>query len=1003
MTNPLQMNKSIETIFLVPQSIDGVPPQINLQQSSSVGAVQQSTAVPPVPSAFATAAALAAKIIDTKQQQQQLPTVQQPPLSVSAGAIKAVVIHDPVVTLDDADPDLLERKRAELKKELELQLKMETSASRSAKMLSQTGGSSAKEHAHALAMRKRKKMQQSSSSSSSSSSDSSSSDSSSSSSSKESSRRKMKKSSKAMAKRRNSSSSSDEPRVKKSKAKRVCHKKLADPSKLHKSGHSSKKMLAASQKMMRKRSQSPSTARSKRMAMSPSSASRLSHKMAMKSGKLSSADVCVSKHQHRVKEAQLMGRSEKEQLHHAQQRERERERMRSRERGRSRTPKFRAKSRSPKRLSRSREIMHKSPTRGGRLTPTKSRGIVGGGGGSSISSGLRRDRSPEQRSISGSCKKDLKRHASSRERERERLRDKERREREHEAAREKERQEILARCQERQRERERLAREKVRREREEDRISISSKGERLLPRPAERAMALAAALDRSRDKSLERDRPAPSRSHSHSQLVRERLDRDKDHVSSGYERSYERDDVRYHEHDRRLDKDDTRGGGVLLDDRERDYLMVSRRRDDSPYMNRVLDKRMDRVDMVDRDLYGPVVDQRYDEHHLRDDRRDGHVHDYGAVPSRAGVGGGAVDRGSSGYVDDRLRIERDREWIREPEIGHREPVDRSLMYEHPVDRHAVVRDWDRTDMAGGSAPVRDNYNDTRDWGGMQGDHGHGQWDSAAVAGGGIGSAGGGGGGAAWPQEDEAENWDHVDDKEWQDYHRGPDKLRHDNMGVGSGGNVGASQMGVGVGNNNIGGGGSGVGNNGGGGGGNNQNRRWNNWRGRRGNQHHGGNDYRRHNNLHQQQQQQMQENSYPSRAELTFNRRQHQQPNKIEPLLSVPTSPAIVATVNEFRMTQTQPLISIVPKSDAQSMVAQVPKVVVAGQAVAVEVAATVAANEAKEMVAGETMAKDVSAIGDEVLDEDNLSEISDEADEILNRQEVSFFYLFFLAFLCHL
>lgn len=133
--------------------------------------------------------------------------------------------------LDDADPDLLEQKRAELKKELELQLKME-SAARKPKSSTMAGSKSGIDGA-----RKRKQMARRSSSSSSSSS--SGSDSSSDSSSSDSCRRTGKARKNAKTKRHQSSSSSgdDDPRRKANagsssaaaaaaKAKRVCQKKL---------------------------------------------------------------------------------------------------------------------------------------------------------------------------------------------------------------------------------------------------------------------------------------------------------------------------------------------------------------------------------------------------------------------------------------------------------------------------------------------------------------------------------------------------------------------------------------------------------------------------------------------------------------------------------------------------------------------------------------------------------------------------------------------------------
>lgn len=624
------------------------------------------------------------------------------------------VVPDPKpdnVELEDADPDSLEKKRAELQKELEIQLKMETLRKVAPKEI----------------IRKRKKVRSSSSSSSSSSDSGSSSDSSSSTSSKES-KRKIRK---GKLRKRGSSSSSDEPRKKLVKVKRVCHKKV-DGTKTHKSNHG-KKLLEGK---LRKRSQSPVLR--KRVGSSPPKSVQ---KIPIKN-KLSVDN--VAKH-HRMKEA-VRDREREFQLRD-REREKDRERMRSRERVRSRSPKMRPKSRTPKRLS-SRDLKHKTPPR--RI------------GGSSASGSMRRDRS-----IDRVVKKDFKRH-DSRERERER-REKERlcREDAREAAREKERQEILARCQERH-ERERLAREKLRRERDDDRM----KPERLLPRPAERAMAIAAARDRSRDKSIDRDR---LRSVSHSRSGRERMEREKE--PNPYDRVYERDDPRYETHDRRMEKDD-RGGGGIRD--ERDYI---RRLDEgrpesinSPYLPR--EKRIVERDDIEWEAGGHSVvgDQRYDD--LREERRL--THDYG----------------SRGYIDERHLADRERDWIRETEMGRAD--DRGI-YDRTMDRH-VGREWDRAETS--HALPRDNYVDNREWSGGMNER---QWDNKGK----------------WQQQQEdEENWD-EDDSKWQDYNRLSDTIHHDG-GIGAGiGNVGMNDAQRGG-----------------------PNRRWNSWRGRRGSQHHSG-DFRR--------------------------------------------------------------------------------------------------------------------------------------------------------------
>ena len=629
-----------------------------------------------------------------------------------------------VVALDDADPDILEIKRAELQKELELQLKMDTPRKQP---------TLAKE-----LIRKRKKVRSSSSSSSSSSDSGSSSDSSSSISSKES-RRKIRKN---KSKRRNSSSSSDEPRSSKklSKAKRVCHKKL-DAIKSGKSVHSKKLLAVAAggSSKLRKRTPSPgSISRKRALVASPSSASKLGHKVSINKSKYVTDATLPGKH-HRLKET-IRGDKDREFQHRERERERDREqhlRARDKERIRSRSPKLRVKSRTPtKRLSRSRDLKHKTPPP--RRPPSKTR--CGGG------SNLRRERSLDR----SGTKKDLKRHGDSRERERDR------RDRERDAFREKERQELLVRSQ-RERERERLVRDKSRKMVERDRDDDDRlKTERLLPRPAERAMALAAARGRSREKSDERDR---ARSHSHSRSgVRERIDRGDKDTMVAYDRGYDHRDIdaRY-DHHRRMEKDDR---PLIRDDRSRDYVVVRRRDDtrsggpmiDSPYMAR--SEKRDRDDLHhDRDPYGVISsDQRYEDR-VRDDRRA--AHDYSG--SRGG--------GGAGYIDERSHCsERDREWLRENEMargvgGGGSGDDHGMIY----DRHST-REWDRGEMAPShtASSSRDNYGESRDWNDRQ-------WDSTAANTSGN-----------WQQEGENENWDNTEEKEWQDYHRVPqEKIHHE--------------------------------------------------------------------------------------------------------------------------------------------------------------------------------------------------------------------------------
>ncbi|KAG4078049.1 hypothetical protein HA402_002100 [Bradysia odoriphaga] len=522
---------------------------------------------------------------------------------------------------------------------------------------------------------------------------------------------------------------------------------------------------------------------------------------------------------------------------------------------------MRPKSRTPKRLS-SRDLKHKTPPR-----------RIGGSSGGS----MRRDRS-----IDRVVKKDFKRH-DSRERERER-REKERlcREDAREAAREKERQEILARCQERH---ERERREKLRRERDDDRM----KPERLLPRPAERAMAIAAARDRSRDKSIDRDR---LRSVSHSRSGRERMEREKEPMP--YDRVYERDDPRYENHDRRIEKDDR---GSLRD--ERDYI---RRHDDgraeslnSPYLSR--EKRIVERDDIEWEAggHGVVSDQRYDD--LRDERRL--THDYG---SRA-------------YIDDRHIAERDRDWIRETEMGR---TDDRGMYDRTLDRH-VGREWDRADTS--HALPRDNYVDNREWSGGINER---QWENKGK----------------WQQQQEGEeNWDEGDSK-WQDYNRLSDTIHHDG-GIGAGiGNMGMNDVPRGG-----------------------PNRRWNSWRGRRGSQHHSG-DFRR-----------QQDGFQHDRSSMVYRRPPDVVPTETISQSNV-TDPVII---HASTVASTQS--SLTPKSDV-SMTAVVPR-----SSVTLVVATETKVDEKKDDLIDEASSVPEEQLLEEVIPDD-LSEFSDEADEILNRQE---------------
>ncbi|KAJ6638060.1 Fl(2)d-associated complex component [Pseudolycoriella hygida] len=624
---------------------------------------------------------------------------------------------------------------------------------------------------------------------------------------------------------------------------------------------------------IRKRSQSPPI-RKRQGSSPPKSAQKIPPK-----SKLSVEN--VAKH-HRMKEATRDRDREFQIRDRDREKDKDRERMRSRERIRSRSPKMRPKSRTPKRLS-SRDLKHKSPPR-----------RIGGSSGG----GMRRDRS-----IDRVVKKDFKRH-DSRERERER-REKERicREDAREAAREKERQEILARCQERH-ERERLAREKLRRERDDDRI----KPDRLIPRPAERAMAIAAARDRSRDKSIDRDR---LRSVSHTRSARDRMEREKE--PNPYDRVYERDDSRYDSHDRRMEKDD-RGG--IRD--ERDYI---RRHDDvrpdamnSPYLTR--EKRIVERDDMEWEAGGHnvVSDQRYDD--LREDRR----HEYG----------------SRGYIDERHLAERDREWIRESEMGR---TDDRGMYDRIIDRH-VGREWDRGDA---SHPLpRDNYVDNREWSGGINER---QWENK---------------GKWQQQQEEEEDWD-EDDSKWQDYNRISEPIHHDTGMSSAIGNMGMNDVQRGG-----------------------TNRRWNSWRGRRGSQHHSGDFRRQQDGMFQHDRSSMVYRRPPDAAPTeTISQSNLTEAVTVHPSTGI-THDSLVGYFTNiffsfvFLVTSIQPMT---PKSDVSVST-------VIGRSSLTQVIVTeVKADEKKDDAVDDVPMVSEEQLLEEVIPDD-LSDFSDEADEILNRQE---------------
>lgn len=230
---------------------------------------------------------------------------------------KPILSKPDAVELEDADPDILEKKREEIRKELELQMKMES---------------------RRVAARKRKHETTSSSSSSGSDSESSSSTSSSSSSDN-------RKARKMKSKRRDSSSSSDEYAKKLAKKKRACQSKK-EALKLHKL--SKKHELVVSRKS-KKRSPSP-VAKKHRSDGSAIMLSPSGQKLMVKNLKISTS---IDKH-HRLREKEV----ERNEL--LQRSERERLRLRD-EHIRSRSPKLtRTRSRTPKR-ERS-PIMRRSPS-----------------------------------------------------------------------------------------------------------------------------------------------------------------------------------------------------------------------------------------------------------------------------------------------------------------------------------------------------------------------------------------------------------------------------------------------------------------------------------------------------------------------------------------------------------------------------------------------------------------------------------------------------------------
>ncbi|GAB0094501.1 hypothetical protein DMENIID0001_098070 [Sergentomyia squamirostris] len=369
------------------------------------------------------------------------------------GSIYAHTKTESPARLEDAEAEVLEKRRQELQK----QLKMESSKKKEQLL---------KKHKKVLRPSSTSDSSSSSDSGSSKNSSSDDSSSSSSSSSRSSSRKKTLK--RSMKRRRASSSSSDDRPP--SKKKLTARKHSSHKKSLVKS-HTKK---ASSSKVR------TSSFESKKRSLTPAG---------MKSSqKILGKQKILVKEKHHV----LLKERSREEKDREMHREKEKLRIHVKEaRVRSKTPvKARVKSRSPRRSPpRSRDSKRRSHEK--RLSPTK------------IRAGIRRERSADR--MSKGSLKDLSRRndASSsvliKERDR---RDKERADRE--AARNKERAEALARCQERQRERERLAKEKDLAEREKG--ERGKLGERLLPRPAERAMALAASRGESHDK-MDRERP----------------------------------------------------------------------------------------------------------------------------------------------------------------------------------------------------------------------------------------------------------------------------------------------------------------------------------------------------------------------------------------------------------------------------------------------------------------------------------------------------------------
>ncbi|XP_058443299.1 fl(2)d-associated complex component-like isoform X2 [Malaya genurostris] len=588
-------------------------------------------------------------------------------------------------TLENADQDILERKR----KELQHELKLEMDAS---------GGGSSHHHHHrhmSSAMKQKstketvvvkkirkvpvpRRSSSSSDSSSSSGSDSSDSDSSSSSSSSSRDSRRVKK--RVIRQRRDSSSSSDG-------GKKVIKK------------HTKKVSTDGTKRILTKKAGTHLTTKIRvKKVTSPGGTSHLRKigREVSPGGKTSAKYmvkkvVALKKEKHAavVDARERVREKERELALREKEREREKERLRLRERERerehvkSRSPRTHIRSRSPRSRispaavstsSRGREMVKKSPEP---LRYRKQPAVI-----------RRTERSPERLD-------DRRRHE-----------DRERRERqERELARNKEREEALARCQERQRERERLAaaKEKPRRAVEKDGDGGLEKPdrhrpvERLLPRPAERARALAAA--RSPGK-IDHDRSrTPNSPRSRDRLV----PRDRSYDRGVVERGY----IEHHERRSRS--------------REREYvtpIVRGARSRDSPF---------------ERHVPPPISVREVRDYRDPEPRsfieKDRRVHDYSRTE----------------YPDDPLpRREHEREWERdrerEPDRG---PIQRG--FDRRGDDHA--REWDRDHIQASHSHShsQEPYQGTsRSW-----DDGH--WKEAD----------------GWAKEKERGEWKYQQERQWE--------------------------------------------------------------------------------------------------------------------------------------------------------------------------------------------------------------------------------------------